>query len=65
MAALRGALSRLDAARALYDLAGTLCAPRGLKDLGMPENGIDRATDLALANPYWNPRPLERDAVRA
>jgi hypothetical protein len=31
----------------------------------MPEEGIDRAADLALANPYWNPRPLERDALRA
>ena len=31
-----------------------------LRELGMPESGIDEATDLALANPYWNPRPLER-----
>jgi alcohol dehydrogenase class IV len=35
-----------------------------LRDLGMPEAGIDRATDLALANPYWNPQPLERNALR-
>ena len=26
--------------------------------------GIDEATDLALANPYWNPRPLERRGIR-
>ena len=31
----------------------------------MPEDGIDIATERAFANPYWNPRPLERDAVRA
>ena len=31
----------------------------------MPEDGIDTATERAFANPYWNPRPLERDAVRA
>lgn len=65
IAALAGALGHDDPARALYDLAGRLGAPRALKDLGMPESGIDTAADLALANPYWNPRPLEREAVRA
>ena len=30
----------------------------------MPESGIDLAADRALANPYWNPRPLEREAIR-
>lgn len=65
MALLRDALGVVDPALALYDLAGTLAAPRGLRELGMPEAGIDRATDLALANPYWNPRTLEREALRA
>ena len=54
-----------DPAGALYDLAGAVGAERSLKALGMPENGIDTATERAFANPYWNPRPLERDAVRA
>lgn len=54
-----------DPARALYDLAGRLGAARSLADLGMPQAGIEQATDRALANPYWNPRPLEREAVRA
>jgi maleylacetate reductase len=35
-----------------------------LRDLGMPDDAIDRTADLALANPYWNPRPLERAAIR-
>jgi hypothetical protein len=35
-----------------------------LKDLGMPAAGIDRATELALADPYWNPRALEESAIR-
>lgn len=65
IAALAGALGHADPARALYDLAGRLGAPRALRDLGMPESGIDKAADFALANPYWNPRPLEREAVRA
>lgn len=65
MATLSGALGGPNPARALHDLAGTLGAPLALRELGMPESGIDRATDLALANPYWNPRPLEREALRA
>jgi len=35
-----------------------------LKDIGMPREGIDKAADLAVTNPYWNPRPLERGAIR-
>lgn len=65
VAFLADALGDADPARALFELAGELGVARALKDLGMPEDGIDRATDLALANPYWNPRPLERDALRA
>jgi len=61
---LRQALGADDPAAALYDLAGVVGAARALRDLGMPEGGIDRAVDLALANPYWNPRPLERDGIR-
>jgi maleylacetate reductase len=30
----------------------------------MPQEGIDRAADLAVKNPYGNPRPVERDAIR-
>jgi hypothetical protein len=29
----------------------------------MPEAGIARAAEMALANPYWNPRPLEAQAI--
>jgi maleylacetate reductase len=54
-----------DPAQALYDLAGRVGAGRGLKALGMAEAGIEEATDRALANPYWNPRPLERDVIRS
>jgi maleylacetate reductase len=49
----------------LYDLAGDLGAPRALRDLGLREADLDRAADLAANNPYWNPRPIERDAIRA
>ena len=49
---------------ALYELAKRIGAKVALRDLGMPEDGIDKATEMALANPYWNPRPLERAAIR-
>ncbi|HEY0526635.1 MAG TPA: maleylacetate reductase [Stellaceae bacterium] len=54
-----------NAAQGLYDLSGRLGAVRSLSDLGMPEAAIDRAADLAVKDPYWNPAPIRRDAVRA
>lgn len=59
-------LSRIlgsDPALALYNLTRRIQAPRGLRDLGMPETGIEEAARRALANPYWNPRPLEGEAI--
>jgi alcohol dehydrogenase class IV len=52
------------ASGALFALGRRLGVPASLGALGMPEAGIDRATDLAMATPYWNPRPLDRAAVR-
>ena len=65
MARVARALGVPDAPQGLYDLAVRLGAPLALKDIGMPEDGLDRAADLAVADPYWNPRPIERAAVRA
>ncbi len=64
-AAIARALGGNDGTSALVNLAERLGSPRSLKSLGMPEAGIDRAADLAVQNPYWNPRPIERAAVRA
>jgi maleylacetate reductase len=58
------ALGVVDAAAGLYELAGSLGAKLALKDIGMPREGIEKAADLAVINAYWNPRPLERDAIR-
>jgi alcohol dehydrogenase class IV len=63
MARLSDALGVDDVPGALYDLNRAIGAPRALRELGMPEDGIDRCVELALANPYWNPRPLERAAL--
>ncbi len=49
----------------MFALARQLGAPTALRDLGMPEDGIAQAADLAAANPYPNPRPIERDRIEA
>ncbi|HDV6325852.1 TPA: maleylacetate reductase [Burkholderia cenocepacia] len=59
------AIGTNDAARGLYALARDNGAPVSLKAIGMREADLDRAADLAAANPYWNPRPVERDGLRA
>lgn len=49
---------------AIYDFAAAMQAPQALRDIGMKESDLDRAADLATQNPYWNPRPIEKVAVR-
>jgi alcohol dehydrogenase class IV len=58
------ALNASDAAQGLFDLARAVGAPLALKDIGMSSDGLDRAADLATQNPYYNPRPIERAAIR-
>jgi maleylacetate reductase len=58
-------LASASAAEGLFDLARRLNAPVALKDIGMPPDGIERAADLAVASPYPNPRPVEREGIRA
>jgi len=70
-AAASGALARIanamgvgDAPGAMFDLALRLGAPTALRDIGMRKEDLDRATDLALRNPYPNPAPLTREGIR-
>jgi alcohol dehydrogenase class IV len=58
------ALQSVTPAAALYDLARDNGAPYSLRELGMPQSDLDRAADIAVSNPYWNPRPIERDGIR-
>ncbi len=51
--------------RAIWDFSGSVGAPRMLKDLGMAESDLDRAADLATRNPYWNPRDVTPNGLRA
>lgn len=52
------AIGAVSAAAGLYDLARDNGAPVALKDIGMQAQDLDRAADIAVANPYWNPRPI-------
>ena len=65
LARLRRALGSNHPAAALYDLGRANGAPYSLRQLGMAEADLDRAAEIAVANPYWNPRPIERAGIRA
>lgn len=65
MSRIAQALGESNAPRALHRLAHELGAPTALRDIGLMESDLDRATELALTNAYWNPQPLESKALRA
>ena len=48
----------------LHGFAARMGAPMALRDLGMKESDLDRAAEIAVQNPYWNPRPIEQSAIR-
>jgi len=58
------ALGANSAAQGLYDLTASLGAPVSLEALGMRREQLDRAADLAVQNPYYNPRPVTREGIR-
>jgi alcohol dehydrogenase class IV len=58
------AMGSADAAQGLFELAGRLGTKQALRGNGMPEEGIEQAVKATLAAPYWNPRPLEEEALR-
>jgi alcohol dehydrogenase class IV len=64
MSRIARALGAPDAARGLYDLAARIGAPRALKDIGLTEQDLDRAAQIATQSPYFNPRPVTRDGIR-
>jgi maleylacetate reductase len=62
--AVASALGVADASNGLYRLARRLGLPQSLRDIGMPGESLDKATDEVFRSPYWNPRPLERGPIR-
>ena len=65
MERLRRALGVEDPAGELFDLAGSLGAPRSLAEIGLSEDGPGTALNTLLADQPWNPRPLDRDPLAA
>jgi alcohol dehydrogenase class IV len=66
MARVARALGRPDdAPGALFDLLQKVGRFRSLRDFGLSPADLDRATGLALKNPYYNPRPITVQGVRA
>ncbi len=64
MRRIAAALGASDAAQGLFELSQRLGAPTSLSQLGMKAEAIDKAADLAVKSPYWNPRPIDRESIR-
>ena len=64
MERIAAAIGTPDAPTGLHRMAVQLGVPTALRDLGMKETDLDRACEIALANPYWNPRKVEAAPLR-
>lgn len=53
-----------DAIKGLNVLLERLQVKRGAKEFGMQESDVERAADIAVSNPYWNPREIQREPIR-
>ena len=65
MSRIARALGAKSAAQGLFDLAASLGAPTSLAAIGMKAGDLDKAADIAVQNPYYNPRAITRDGIRA
>ncbi|MDA7984014.1 MAG: maleylacetate reductase [Alphaproteobacteria bacterium] len=65
LAPVAGLFGAKTAGGALHDFARSLGAPLSLRELGLGEDDLPRAADVASRNPYWNPRPVTRDGILA
>jgi maleylacetate reductase len=64
MLQLRRALNTSDVVEALFRLVATLDVPTSLKEIGMPEDGLNRAAQLITEKPFYNPAPVTYAAIR-
>ena len=58
------ALAVESAPQGLWDLAKALGAPTSLAEIGMRREDLDRAAEVAVQSPYWNPREVTVEGVR-
>ena len=61
---IRTAFGQPTAAAGLWHFAKACHAPLRLADLGLTVDDLDRAAEIALRNPYANPRPITRTGIR-
>lgn len=53
-----------DAVKGLKVLLTKLRVRRSLRELGVKEEDIDRAAEMAMSRPYWSPRGIGKDGLR-
>lgn len=53
-----------DAIKGLNVLLAKLKVKRGLKEFGMKEEDVDKAAEIAVSNPHWNPCEIEKEKLR-
>lgn len=63
MAKVARSLGVSNAAQGVFDLAKNLGAPYSLKQLGMKEEDLEKAAEIAAKSPYPNPAPLEKEKL--
>ena len=54
-----------DVASSIQAISGNNGGPVSLKELGFRAEDLGKAADIATQNPYYNPRPVLRDDIRA
>ena len=52
-----------DLGRGLFELSRRLAAPQKLTDIGFDYSMINRASDIAMQNAYWNPRKVTHEGI--
>ena len=65
MAKAAAVLATDDVARAIFDLSKSHGGPTSLKELGLKEEDIEKAADLATSKAYPNPARLDRGRIVA
>ncbi|MDI5983944.1 maleylacetate reductase [Halomonas sp. M4R5S39] len=63
MSRIARALGCEDPAAGLFDLARAVGAPTALEEIGLTPGDVERATEIATRNPYWNPREVEAEGI--
>lgn len=53
-----------DAIKGLNVLLTKLKVKRGLKEFGMQKGDVEKAAEIAVGNPYFNPRAIEKEPLR-